>query len=124
MILVDTSVWISHLRQADAELTRLLFDERVFMHPFIMGELACGNLPGRNKTLHFFTRIENASRANADEVLTLVEANKLYGRGLGWTDVNLLASALIHNCRLWTLDVRLRQAAVELGVGVYSPTVH
>jgi predicted nucleic acid-binding protein len=124
VILVDTSVWISHFRQADAELTRLLFDERVFMHPSIMGELACGNLPNRNKTLHFFTRIEGALMAKADEVHILVEANQLYGRGLGWTDVNLLASALIHKCGLWTLDVRLRQAAVELGVGVYSPAIH
>ena len=124
MILVDTSVWISHFRQADAELSRLLVDLQVCMHPFVMGELACGNLPDRNETLNRFARIENASMATTDEVLTFIEGNQLYGRGLGWTDVNLLASALIHNCRLWTLDVCLRQAAVELGVGVYSPAVH
>lgn len=124
MILVDTSVWISHLRQADAELKRLLLEELVLMHPFIVGELACGNLPSRSKLLFDFASIERVSTAQADEVLILVDVNRLYGRGLGWTDVNLLASALIHKCALWTLDNALRKAAVDVGVRIHSPTVH
>jgi predicted nucleic acid-binding protein len=124
VILVDTSVWISHLRQADAELKRLLLEELVFMHPFIVGELACGNLPNRSRLLLDFASIERVSTAQAEEVLILVDVNRIYGRGLGWTDVNLLASALLHKCALWTLDNALRKAAVDVGVRVHSPTVH
>ncbi len=124
MILVDTSVWISHLRQADGELTRLLMSDQVYLHPFVVGELACGNLRDRNRTLNQFSKVDHASIAKHDEVLTLIDDHRLYGRGLGWADVNILASALLHNCVLWTLDNALRDAAKTVGVKIHTPTIH
>lgn len=124
MILVDTSVWISHIRQADGELARLLSERQVYLHPFVVGELACGNLPDRKQTLYEFTWLQRASLATQDEVLDMVEVHHLYGRGVGWADVNILASALLHSCALWTLDNALREAAKAVGVKVHAPTVH
>ncbi|MGA2600052.1 MAG: PIN domain-containing protein [Bryobacteraceae bacterium] len=124
MILVDTSVWVSHIRQADGGLTRLLSERQVFLHPFVIGELACGNLPNRKQTLYEFTWLQSASLATQDEVLEMIEVHKLHGRGVGWADVNILASALLHDCPLWTLDNALREAAKTVGVKVHTPTVH
>ncbi len=124
MILVDTSVWISHLRQADAELARLLSERKVYFHPVVVGELACGNLRDRKQTLYEFTWLKRATVATTDEVLDMIEVQHLYGRGLGWADVNILASALLDHCALWTLDNALREAAKKVGVKTYAPTVH
>jgi predicted nucleic acid-binding protein len=124
MILVDTSVWVSHIRQADDELVRLLVERRVCLHPVIIGELACGNLPDRNRTLREFSRLSLLSMARPDEVLDMIEVRQLHGRGVGWADVNLLASALLHDCALWTLDHALQGAAKRIGVKAHSRTVH
>jgi predicted nucleic acid-binding protein len=86
------------------------------MHPFISGELACGNLKDRAAVLSDLHTLPPAKLASNSEVLQLIEVRRLWGRGLGWIDAHLLASALMSNCRFWTLDIRLAKAAAELGL--------
>lgn len=116
MVLVDTSVWIAHLPERQPVLADLLWDGLVVMHPFVTGELACGNLRKRAAILADLAALPLATHASDAEVMRLVEDRRLWGRGLGWIDAHLLASALISHCRLWTLDKRLQAAASELGV--------
>jgi predicted nucleic acid-binding protein len=117
MVLVDTSVWIAHLRERQPALADLLCDGLVFMHPFVEGELACGSLSKRAAILADLAALPLATPASDTEVLRLIEDRRLWGRRLGWIDAHLLASALISHCRLWTLDKRLGAAASGLGVG-------
>jgi predicted nucleic acid-binding protein len=116
MVLVDTSVWIEHFRRTHPGLAGLLAEGIVLTHPFVSGELACGNLKNRAAILSNLSALPAAEVAGHLEVVRLVEDRKLSGRGLGWIDVHLLASALLSNCRLWTLDKKLAQAAAELGL--------
>ncbi|MAE69282.1 MAG: VapC toxin family PIN domain ribonuclease [Gemmatimonadetes bacterium] len=117
MILVDTSVWIDHLRLGEEELERLLGEGRVLSHPFVIGELACGNLRNRAEILGLLSALPTASTASHAEVLRLVDDRVLAGKGLGWIDVHLLASALVTKCPLWTKDKALRAAAGALDAG-------
>ncbi|MCI0434215.1 MAG: type II toxin-antitoxin system VapC family toxin, partial [Gemmatimonadetes bacterium] len=115
MILVDTSVWIAHLRNPDLELARALEEVRVLMHPFILGELACGNLRFRGTLLELFRGLPLAPVATDDEAMRYIEDKRLYGRGIGYVDVHLLASvALAGTAKLWTRDARLADVASEL----------
>jgi predicted nucleic acid-binding protein len=114
MVLVDTSVWIAHFRDGQPALAALLSEGLVVMHPFVTGELACGSLKKRSSLLSDLTTLPVATRASDVEVMRLVEDRRLWGRGLGWIDAHLLASALLSHCRLWTLDKRLLMAAFEL----------
>lgn len=114
MILADTSVWIDHLRQGHPRLAKSLSEGLILMHPFVSGELACGNLHNRAVVLSDLNALPAAKLASNVEVFHLVEVRKLWGRGLGWIDVHLLASAMISNCDLWTLDKRLARAASDL----------
>jgi hypothetical protein len=116
MTLVDTSVWVQHLRMGSARLAALLRDEQVLSHRFVVGELACGNLRNREEILTLLGALPEARIAEHHEVLHLVESARLYGRGLGWLDAHLLASALITRCALWTLDEPLRRAAAILKI--------
>ena len=116
MVLADTSVWIEHFRRGTPRLADRLNDGLVLMHPFVSGELACGNLKNRLAVLSDLQNLPEAKLASNPEVLQLVESRKLWGRGLGWIDAHLLAAAMLSNCRLWTLDKRLRQVATEIGV--------
>jgi predicted nucleic acid-binding protein len=116
MILVDTSVWVLHLRKGDEKLAGLLGEELVLCHPFIVGELACGNLKNRAEILNLLRALPMAQEAEHDEVMQLVESRGLAGRGLGWVDAHLLASALISSCGMWTLDKPLASAAAELNI--------
>ena len=116
IVLADTSVWIEHLRTGHTTLTPLLTEGRVIMHPFIVGELSCGNLKHRTVILESLSALPMAKLATHAEGLHLVETHCLWGKGLGWIDVQLLASALISQCALWTLDTRLRKVAAELSV--------
>jgi predicted nucleic acid-binding protein len=111
MILVDTSVWIEQLRSGNERLQSLLYDEQVLCHPFIVGELACGTLRNRQEILRLLSALPEARVADHEEVVHLVDGRHLYGRGLGWVDVHLLASALLTRCTLWTLDKPLKQVA-------------
>jgi len=117
MILADTSVWISHFRTGQPHLQQALVDSKVFMHPFVLGEIACGNLRARSQTLHNLGRLPSSVSASNDEVLALLLQHRLFGRGLGWVDAHLLASARLTGCRLWTLDSPLRAAATALKIG-------
>jgi predicted nucleic acid-binding protein len=116
VILVDTSVWVDHLRVADRQLAGLLLEEAVLCHPFVVGELACGALNRRSEILGLLRNLTQTPVVEHEEVLAFVEAHGLMGSGLGWVDVHLLASATLAGERFWTRDRRLAQAAHRLGV--------
>jgi predicted nucleic acid-binding protein len=117
MILVDTSVWVEHLRAGKIGLERFLNDGEVICHPLIVGELACGNLKNRAEILALMQTLPMAVQAEHDDVLLFIENNRLMGKGLGYIDMHLLASALLSDSQLWTLDKKLRKIAAELGIG-------
>jgi len=112
--LVDTSVWIDHLRHGNNRLATLLDAGAVCCHRFVIGELACGTLRNRGELMSLLKALPEAPIAEHEEVLAFISDSKLAGRGLGWIDMHLLASALIGNCSLWTFDKALASAAVEL----------
>jgi predicted nucleic acid-binding protein len=115
MILVDTSVWVDHLRAGDAALEGLLNHGQVLMHPLVLGELACGNLRDRGEVLRLLQNLPQATVASDPEVLFFIESNALMGRGIGYVDAHLLAAvALGGSTRLWTRDKRLRSVAEAL----------
>jgi len=116
MILVDTSIWIEHFRQSKAELSDLLNKVQVATHPFIIGELACGNLKNRKEILSLFSELPQAEVAEHDEVLSLVDNKSLMGNGIGWVDAHLLASALLSGTPLWTRDKKLRSLSAALNI--------
>ncbi|MBV9768878.1 MAG: type II toxin-antitoxin system VapC family toxin [Bryobacterales bacterium] len=121
MILVDTSVWVNHFRQENPRLSQALLDGHVLIHPFVIGEIACGNLRSRAKVLNDLQRLPPATPADHHEVLSFLEQHRLFGEGIAWIDAHLLASARLSNCRLWTLDARLLTAAARFHLG-YSAT--
>ena len=116
MILVDTSVWIEHLRAGNDRLKILLFDEQVVCHPFVIGELACGTLQKREEILTMLAALPEAHLLDHGEVMSFLQGRRLYGRGIGWVDAHLLASTLLTGCSLWTFDKPLRRAAAALNV--------
>lgn len=117
MILVDTSVWIDHLRQNDDALVRLLNDGRVLSHPCVTGELALGNLRNRGAVIGALHDLPQATIATHDEVLLFIEHNMLSGLGIGYVDAHLLAAArLSAGAALWTRDKRLLAASKRLGL--------
>ena len=120
MILVDTSVWIAHFRKGSQHLADLLSDSLALVHPFIVGELACGNHSNRARILSDLEALPSARSATHNEVMQLIEARKLWGLGIGWIDGHLLASALLSTCQLWTLDRRLLRAATAAGVELHG----
>ncbi len=122
MILVDASVWIDHLRADDERLTALLDGEEALGHPFIMGELALGNLRQREVVLRALRRLPQATVASDQEVLRLIDRQALFGRGIGYVDAHLLAAVrLTADARLWTRDRRLQSVAAELGLAAMLP---
>ncbi len=123
MILVDTSVWINHLRNNDPHLVRLLTENSVLGHPFVRGELALGNLRQRETILAALDNLPQAPIAFTDEVNVFIEKHALYGLGIGLIDAHLLASTrLSGNTRLWTQDERLLAAALRLNLA--APVHH
>jgi predicted nucleic acid-binding protein len=116
LVLVDTSIWITHLTKGSAALRALLERAGVLCHPLVIGELACGNIANRSEILSLLQELPRARVAEHDEVLRFIEARRLTGRGLGFIDAHLLASSLLTKVPLWTADKRLREAASELGV--------
>jgi len=121
MILVDTSVWVNHFRQGNPALTKALVDGDVLMHPFVVGEIACGDLRSRPKVLSDLQRLPAAVAADHAEVMGFLDQHRLFGAGITWIDAHLLASARLSHCRLWTLDTHLLTAAAALHLG-YSAT--
>jgi predicted nucleic acid-binding protein len=114
MVLVDTSVWVSHLRETHAGLVDLLDDGEVACHPFIIGELACGNVKNRTTILSLLEALPMALMVEDEEVLAFIDNHDLMGKGLGYIDVHLLASAVLSGLPLWTLDKKLEKAAEVL----------
>jgi predicted nucleic acid-binding protein len=111
MVLVDTSVWVSHLRETHAGLVDLLNDGEVACHLFIVGELACGNLKNRTSILALLEALPMGFPVEHKEVLAFIEGRGLMGKGLGYVDVHLLASAVLTGLPIWTFDKRLEQVA-------------
>lgn len=117
MILVDTSVWIDHLRKGNKRLNSLLLNSAVLIHPFVIGELACGNLHNRNRILNLLADLPASRVADDQEVLFFIEHNDLMGRGIGHVDAHLLASVSLSSpSRLWTVDRKLKNVATGLGL--------
>lgn len=117
MILVDTSIWVDHLRSGNNELVRLLSDLQVLVHPFVVGELACGNIRNRTEVLKLLGDLPQATIATDSETLYFIERHHLMGRGIGYVDAHLLAAiSLTSPGRIWTLDKRLARVSHELGV--------
>jgi len=115
MILVDTSVWVDHLRDGTPALAAALEQGRVLTHPFVLGELACGNLKNRSEVLQLLGELPAAPMATDPEALDFIERRALMGRGIGYVDVHLLASvALAGTSQLWTRDKRLAAVAADL----------
>ena len=117
MILVDTSVWISHFRAGNPQLAKLLNKGEVLCHPFIIGELACGNMKNRSEILSLLCALPTAIPAEHDEVMHFIEENKLMGKGLGFIDFHLASSAVLTGVPLWTLDKKLQKVLQSLGIG-------
>ena len=118
MILVDTSVWVNHLRTGSPRLALFLQESVVLTHSFVIGELACGMLKNRSEILTLLQALPQAREAENHEVLHLLESKNLYGIGLGWIDTHLLASAQLTGCGLWTADGALQKAALKLHLTV------
>ena len=116
MILVDTSVWVDHLRRSDAALVTALTAGQVLMHPFVIGEIALGSLRQRRLVLTMLRDLPSAFVASDEETMDFIELHRLAGRGIGYVDAHLLASTRLSAAPLWTRDKRLRALASEIGV--------
>ena len=120
MVLVDTSVWVRHLRQGDLILERLLNDGEVVCHPFVVGELACGNIANRTEILSLLKMLPMSRTATHEEVLWFIEQHHLMGKGVGYIDVHLCAAAVLTDLSMWTYDRKLDEAGEALGIR-YKP---
>ncbi len=116
MILADTSAWVEHLRTGLPRLAALLLEGEVLIHPWVIGEIACGHLRNHRKVIQLLQNLPAATEASSAELLLLIERHQLMGRSIGWVDVHLLASAKLSGCSLWTLDRRLAVIAREQGL--------
>jgi predicted nucleic acid-binding protein len=117
-VLVDTSVWIDHFRRGNARLEAILHAGEVRTHPFVVGELACGNLVKRDEVLQLLRSLPEVVAATNDEVLEFVERNRLMGAGIGWIDAHLLASTVLTPTSLWSLDAKLARQARRLNLAI------
>jgi predicted nucleic acid-binding protein len=116
IILADTSVWIGFWRQGSPRFARALVEDQIVVHPLVRGELALGLVPRREEALRYLDKFRRPRVAEHAEVLGLIERTPLWGRGIGWVDAHLLASALLDHIQLWTIDQRLLRVAHDLGV--------
>ncbi len=119
MILVDTSVWIDHLRVGEDKLVALLNGGRVLTHPFVIGELACGNIHDRADVLKLLKNLPQAPVASQEEMLYFIDNNKIMGRGIGFIDAHLMAAtAMADASRIWTRDKHLERVAADLNLAI------
>lgn len=116
MVLVDTSVWVEHLRSGRIGLDSLLNKGTVVCHLFIVGELACGNLSNRVEILTLLQALPLTDHAEHEEVMRFVENHSLMGKGLGYIDMHLLVSAILTKVPIWTLDKKLKGVSSKLGL--------
>lgn len=121
MVLVDTSVWVSYLKDGNAELAKLLNGGGVLCHPFIIGELSLGNLKEREIILSYLKLLPMSVEAEYEEVLLFIENSRLMGKGIGYVDAHLLASAVLTDVPVWTFDKKLAQAADSLNIRYTVP---
>ena len=122
MILIDSSVWIDHLRSADADLAQLLNHGQVLAHPFVIGELSLGNLRQRAVIIGALQDLPKAVVADDAEVMGFIDRHALFGRGIGYVDAHLLASVrLTPDAMLWTRDRRLHEIAADMGIAATPP---
>jgi hypothetical protein len=115
-VLVDTCVWVRHFRQQNSYLLAMLEDGEVLSHPLVVGELAMGSLRDRPQTLWSLSKLGRPPIAPDAETHQMVEARRLWGRGLQWNDARILASVVIGGVKLWTVDYRLGEIAREMEV--------
>lgn len=116
-VLLDTSVWIRHFRESSDEVVRMLNDELVVSHEYVVAELACGSLKSREDTIGYLNALVTLPTVSITEAMILIETRALFSRGIGLVDVQLLASTLISpDTQLWTRDNRLHDVAAELGI--------
>ncbi len=116
MIFVDTSVWINHLRDGDKHLENQLIAGNVMCHPYIIGELVCGNIKNRKEIISLLQALPMAPLIEFNEYLYFIEEHQLNAKGIGFVDIHLLASALLAQIKLWTADKRLNSAATDIGI--------
>ena len=116
MVLVDTSVWVEHFRSGNIGLENLLNEGDVASHLFITGELACGNLSNRAEIISLLRALPMANHADHEEVMHFIENYKLMGKGLGYVDMHLIASSVLSNVPIWTLDKSLKDVSSKLGL--------
>ena len=116
MVLVDTSVWVDHFRYGNTDLENQLNDGGVACHRFIIGELACGNLSNRAEILSLLKALPLAEHAEHEEVMHSIVNYKLMGKGLGYIDMHLIASAILSKVPIWTLDKKLKAVSSKLGL--------
>ena len=121
MIIVDTSVWISHLRLGNTHHELLLNAGHVVCHPFIIGELACGNIKNRSEILSLLQALPQSRVAAHDEVIYFIDAHDLMGKGVGYIDVSLMASAKLSSIPIWTLDHKLKKVSSKLKIAYEIP---
>lgn len=121
-ILVDTSVWIKHLRESDRILIRLLEQGLVACHSFIIGELACGGIKNRHEIIGLLNDLPSTDLLDHYEIMEFIEYRRIMNKGLGYVDVHLLGSALVSETPLWTFDKALREIANQLSIA-YDPTL-
>ncbi len=114
MILVDTSVWVEHFRKGLQEVEVLLNEGEVATHPFIIGELACGSLTNRSEILSLLQSLPTSTTIDLDEYLHFMSSHRIIGKGIGFVDIHILASAYIDSNFLWTLDKRLHAIATKM----------
>lgn len=121
MILVDTSVWIDHLRNGNDLLSNLLEENRVVTHPLVLGELSVGNISKRSTFLQLLRNLPVASEASHDEVVSFIEKHRMWSKGVGYLDMHLLCSSLIDAIPLWTMDKRLSAVAKTFSNSTNTP---
>jgi predicted nucleic acid-binding protein len=114
-IVVDSNIWVHHWRTENRLLMEMMADGEIWTHPLVIGELSMGTLRNRERLLWDLTRLGRPQLATDAETRQMVEARRLWGRGIGWNDAKILASVVIGGCLLWTQDKRLDEAALEMG---------
>jgi len=116
MVLVDTSIWVEHLRAGHSGLEALLEEGKVACHELIIGELACGSIKNRREILPLLQALPRVVEAEHDEAMRFIDRHRLIGKGLGFIDVHLMVSALLSDTPLWTLDKALKAESSRLGI--------
>ena len=122
MVLADTSIWIDHFRNSNDQLAELLHDGEVFCHPLIIGELACGNIKNRKEILSDLQALPQSAVIEHDEIMIFIDKNQIMGKGLGYVDMAILASALVTMIPLWTFDQKLSAIAKKMNINYQRRT--